>query len=79
MQKAYSNIFSRPLGILGNAIDVEKYAHISPKKIEKGDTIVISYMGALHSNRWKTISALGEIINEVNRKSIEYVFKKYLE
>ncbi len=68
MQKTYSAIFSKPFGILGNAIDIDKYSHISPKKIEKGDTIVISYIGALHSNRWKTIAALGEFIKEVNRR-----------
>ena len=68
MQKTYSTIFSKPFGILGNAIDVDKYSHLSPKKIEKGDTIVISYIGALHSNRWKTISALGKFVKEVNRR-----------
>lgn len=72
MQKTYSAIFSKPFGILGNAIDVDKYSHLSPKKIEKGDTIVISYIGALHSNRWKTIAALGEFIKEVNQKLDDY-------
>ncbi len=68
MQSTYSKIFSKPFGILGNAIDVEKYSHFASKKIEKGETIIISYLGALHSNRWKTIAALGEIIKEVNRR-----------
>jgi hypothetical protein len=72
MQKTYSKIFSRSFGILGNAIDVEKYTHISPKKIEKGETLVISYMGSLHSNRWKMIAAFGNFIKEVNRRLDDY-------
>ncbi len=68
MQTDYSKIFSKPFGILGNGIDVEKYSLLVPRKIEKSDTLIVSYIGALHSNRWKTIAALGEIIKEVNRQ-----------
>ncbi len=67
MQCDYSKAFAKPFGILGNGIDMAKYAHLTPKKIEEGETILISYVGALHSNRWKTIAALGKIINEINR------------
>lgn len=67
MQCDYSQVFGKPFGILGNGIDVAKYAHLQPKRIEKGDTIIISYVGALHSHRWKTVAALGEMINEINR------------
>ena len=67
MQRDYSSCFSKPFGILGNGIDVEKYLHLAPKKIEKGDTLIVSYIGALHSNRWKTIVALGEILKEINQ------------
>ena len=68
MQRDYSQVFGKPFGILGNGIDVEKYLHLAPKKIEKRDTLIISYIGALHSNRWKTIAALGEIVKEINQK-----------
>ena len=68
MQDEYSKYFSKSFGILGNGIDVEQYSNLMPKKIKKGETLVISYIGALHSNRWKTISALGEIIKEVNMR-----------
>jgi hypothetical protein len=68
MQQDYSQLFSKPFGILGNSIDMDKYSHLQPKTIEKGESIIISYIGAIHSNRWKTIAALGEIVKEINLK-----------
>lgn len=68
MQCDYSKFFSKPFGILGNSIDIDKYSHLLPKKIEKDTPILISYIGAIHSNRWKTIVALGEIVKEINSK-----------
>lgn len=68
MQQEYSKVFNKPFGILGNAIDFDKYSYLLPKKLEKGDTILLSYTGALHSNRWKTIVALGLLFKEINQK-----------
>ena len=68
MQKDYSEIYAKHFGVLGNCINMDKYSHIEPRKIEKNEPIIISYMGALHSNRWVSISELGDIIKEINRE-----------
>ena len=76
MQKDYSEAYSKPFGVLGNCIDMDKYSHIQPCRIIKSESIIISYMGALHSNRWVSISDLGNIIKEINA---EYGFQIHLK
>ncbi|MBE6198113.1 MAG: glycosyltransferase [Rikenellaceae bacterium] len=76
MQKDYSEMYSKPFGVLGNCIDMDKYSHIHPRKIEQNEPIIISYMGALHSNRWVSISKLGNIVKEING---EYGYQMYIK
>lgn len=76
MQKDYSERYSKPFGVLGNCIDMDKYSHLQPRQIIKSEPIIISYMGALHSNRWMSISDLGNIIKEINA---EYGFQIQLK
>ena len=66
MQKEYSKIYLKPFGVLGNCIDLAKYSHMQPRQIIENEPIIISYMGALHSNRWVSISKLGNIIKRLN-------------
>lgn len=68
MQKDYSIMYGKPFGVLGNSIDMTKYSHIMPVTLKNDEPIIISYMGGLHSGRWKSISELGGLIKEINER-----------
>lgn len=69
MQKDYSMLYNKEFGILGNCIDFSTSEMNKPTKIDITKPIVISYIGGLHSNRWKSIAQLGEIIGDLERDS----------
>lgn len=68
MKHDYSMKYSREFRILGNCIEIERFKHINPKKIDFEQPILVSFIGALHSNRWKSIVELGYIFKEINKE-----------
>lgn len=65
MQKDYSKVYNKEFGILGNCIDFSTTEMNKPIKIDFTNPIIISYIGGLHSNRWKSIALLGKIVGEL--------------
>lgn len=75
MQKAYCNFFEHDFGILVNGIDVETFKRFKINKITDNQPVIVSYIGGLHLNRWKSIVKLAQIVNQQNDFNIEfYVF-----
>lgn len=72
MQKAYRDYFKHDFGILVNGIDIEMFKKFNINKIVNNKPIIISYIGGLHLNRWKTIVRLAQIINQQNEFNIEF-------
>lgn len=72
MQKAYRDYFKHDFGILVNGIDIEIFKKFNINKIVNNKPIIISYIGGLHLNRWKTIIRLAQIINQQNEFNIEF-------
>jgi hypothetical protein len=66
MKEDYTKAFSREFGILGNSINFENFNDFNIRQIDLGKKIVISFIGGLHLNRWRTICELGELMKEVN-------------
>ncbi len=69
MKQDYSIKYKRKFGVLGNCIDFSKFSHLNPIKIDKSQPITISFIGGIHSNRWKSIVQLGYIIKRINEKN----------
>lgn len=59
MAAAYSNYFGKKFGVLINCIDFSKQVALEPLKISQDHDIIISYLGGLHYNRWKSICRVG--------------------
>ncbi|MBP3426266.1 MAG: hypothetical protein J6K81_06085 [Rikenellaceae bacterium] len=68
----YSRKYNRNFDCLGNCIDVERFASLAPNKIDVDKDIIISFIGGIHSNRWKSISRLGAIVSDI---SVKYNWK----
>lgn len=71
MKEAYEHFFNREFKILINGIsfnDNEKNSRVS---IVPNDTIIISYIGGLHLNRWKSIVKLAQILQQIKEYNFE--------
>lgn len=72
MQKAYRDHFNHDFGILVNGIDVDKFRRFKIRQINDKQSVVISYIGGLHLNRWKSIVKLAQIISQQNEFNVEF-------
>lgn len=68
MKQDYSLKYNRDFGILGNCIDFARFAHLIPRKIDVSQPIIISFIGGLHSNRWKSVTELGHVLKVVGKE-----------
>lgn len=70
MKKAYSDFFGINFGVLVNGISFDKP---KPSRIEitKESTVIISYIGGIHLNRWKSIVKLAQILNQIDEYQFE--------
>lgn len=76
MKLEYERVFRRKFGVLVNGIDLKKFSQIKPKSFSFNDkTFIISYIGGLHLNRWKSISFIAKLANQI--KDLRVVFKVY--
>lgn len=68
MQHDYSKKYNREFGCLGNCIDFDNFKHLEPRKIAPSQPVIISFIGGVHSNRWKSIAKLGTILKEIGKE-----------
>lgn len=66
MKEDYTKAFCREFGILGNSINFENFNDFNIRQIDLGKKIVISFIGGLHLNRWRTVCELGALVKEIN-------------
>lgn len=67
MQKDYKIIFKREFGVLVNSIDFQDNdKHM--KNLSASNNIIISYIGGLHLNRWKSIVDFSMLIDDIKNK-----------
>ncbi len=70
MQEAYEKKFNRQFGILVNGVDFSGHVN-QHKTIDINKSIVISFIGGIHLNRWQSIVKLGSIFNSISKYKIE--------
>ena len=67
MKEDYRRVFKREIGVLVNCIDfADKIKYIN--RSSSSDRIIISYIGGLHLNRWKSIIDLSSLIDKIKLK-----------
>jgi len=71
MKKAYEAYFKRNFGVLINGISFKSDSKNDRIYISKDKPVVISFIGGIHLNRWKTIVRLGYILQTIDK----YIFK----
>lgn len=67
MSYEYSKLFNKNFDVLINCIDFQNITTHDKKVLDKG-RIIISYIGGLHLNRWKTLVELGELFSLINNR-----------
>lgn len=70
MKKAYEHFFNRNFNILINGIHFDKTEKNSRIYISQKKSVIISYIGGIHLNRWETIVKLAKIVRQI----LEYKF-----
>jgi len=73
MKEAYENYFGRRFDILVNGINF-LFSEVEPLRFNNDDEIIISFIGGIHLNRWRTISKLGRILKSTGLKYKLQVF-----
>lgn len=68
MSKSYSNYFKSNFHHIMNSVTILPYV----KFPDIHNITVISYVGSLHTNRWKMIVMLSKFINKTNIKNIKF-------
>lgn len=68
MSAEYSQEFHRKFGELVNAVDFTKFSKLLVCHMDLKNDIIISFIGGIHLGRWKSISELGRLIQEINRE-----------
>ncbi len=61
MSEEYESLFSLPCQAFVNSVHIEKVE----EKTELNDPVVFSYLGNLHSNRWKSLAEIGTCLHEI--------------
>ena len=78
MAKDYSIKFNRNFSVLVNIIDFNNFSIPKKEQNEKNKTMIFSYIGGLHLNRWKSLIELGNLLSEINSElSLECVINIY--
>lgn len=78
MAKDYSIKFNRNFSVLVNSIDFNNFSIPKKEQNEKNKTMIFSYIGGLHLNRWKSLIELGNLLSEINSElSLECVINIY--
>lgn len=70
MKEAYTAKYNRPFGVLVNGIDFNKESN-SIRRINPDDEIIISFIGGIHLNRWKTIVRLGSLLKKLPEYNVK--------
>lgn len=65
MSKSYSNYFGKDFNSIMNSVNITAYA-----EKEDSDEVVITYLGSVHTNRWKMIVNLAKLITKTNIKNV---------
>lgn len=65
MKEDYQIKYKRKIGVLVNSVDFSSFSQINIIKLDKKQDIIVSYIGGLHLNRWKSIASIGRIIKKV--------------
>lgn len=65
MSEEYEKLFALPCRAFVNSVHVE---NVEEKKT-LNSPIIFSYLGNLHSNRWKSLSEIGEALHEIEKKN----------
>ena len=65
MSEEYEKLFALPCRAFVNSVNVE---NVEEKKT-LNSPIIFSYLGNLHSNRWKSLSEIGEALHEIEKKN----------
>ena len=65
MRKEYKEIYGKDSIVLGNCVEISKYE----SKIQNSESglFTFSYVGNLHSNRWKALLEIGQCLDIVNQ------------
>ena len=69
MRKEYKVLFGKDSIVLGNCVEISNIEMYT--KTDESESFVFSYIGNLHSNRWKALIEIGQcldVINESNNK-----------
>lgn len=61
MSEEYEKLFSLPCHSFVNSVHIEKVE----ERTELSDPVVFSYLGNLHSNRWKSLAEIGAYLREI--------------
>lgn len=64
MRKEYKRVFGVESTVIGNCVEVSSNEAFGNWDLK--ENIVFSYIGNLHSNRWKSLIDLGQCIAEIN-------------
>ena len=65
MSNEYEQLFNTKCVQFGNSV---KIVENSQSAITNNDVVVISYIGNLHSNRWKSILEIAQTLQDINKK-----------
>lgn len=72
MRRAYALKYNREFGILINGIDFTGYDKSrTPLTLSPDKPIIVSFIGGIHLNRWKSISKLGKILSKIKPYTFE--------
>jgi hypothetical protein len=67
MAAEYSKIFNKEFIPVMNSIDFDSISNFHSKKY-KNEVLILSYIGGLHYDRWKTLVELGMILRQINKE-----------
>lgn len=68
MRKEYRKYFSKDSILIGNCVELSKLDSI---KTFQNRELVFSYIGNLHSNRWKNLIDIGMTLDEISGHTVE--------
>lgn len=69
MSDEYEKLFGLTCVSFNNCVDIQSFIKTEKIiRIEKNTQLYISYIGNLHSNRWKSVIEIGEALDSVNKK-----------
>lgn len=77
MSDEYQKLFGLNCHAFMNSVTIPP-SRESIRTISEDETIIFSYLGNLHSNRWKSIAAIGRVLDDIrNKDHIKAEFRIY--